>query len=224
MRNLLKVLSAGIRFSYDDNLLRTHSFGALSVQDRLLQHFNASIETKAKAAELLPPYIEHAAGMMVASLVSGGKILSCGNGGSAGDAQHFSSEMLNRFERERPSLPAIALSTDTSTITSIANDYSYNEIFSKQIRALGNEGDILLAISTSGGSKNVIEAIKAAHDRDMQVVALTGRDGGNVAALLTDHDIEIRVPSDVTARIQEVHLLVIHCLCDLIDCSLFGED
>jgi D-sedoheptulose 7-phosphate isomerase len=194
------------------------------VQDRLLQHFNASIETKAQAAELLPPYIEHAAGMMVASLVNGGKILSCGNGGSAGDAQHFSSEMLNRFERERPSLPAIALTTDSSTVTSIANDYSYNEIFSKQIRALGNEGDILLAISTSGGSKNVIEAIKAAHDRDMQVVALTGKDGGNMASLLTDNDIEIRVPSEVTARIQEVHLLVIHCLCDLIDCSLFGEE
>ncbi|MFT6188395.1 MAG: D-sedoheptulose 7-phosphate isomerase [Oleispira sp.] len=194
------------------------------MQDRLLQHFNASIETKAQAAELLPPYIEHAAGMMVASLVSGGKILSCGNGGSAGDAQHFSSEMLNRFERERPSLPAIALTTDTSTLTSIANDYSYNEVFSKQIRALGNEGDILLAISTSGGSKNVIEAIKAAHDRDMQVVALTGKDGGNMAALLTENDIEIRVPSEVTARIQEVHLLVIHCLCDLIDCSLFGEE
>lgn len=194
------------------------------MQDRLLQHFNASIETKAQAAELLPPYIEHAAGMMVASLVNGGKILSCGNGGSAGDAQHFSSEMLNRFERERPSLPAIALTTDSSTVTSIANDYSYNEIFSKQIRALGNEGDILLAISTSGGSKNVIEAIKAAHDRDMQVVALTGKDGGNMASLLTDDDIEIRVPSEVTARIQEVHLLVIHCLCDLIDCSLFGEE
>lgn len=194
------------------------------MQDRLLQHFNASIETKAQAAELLPPYIEHAAGMMVASLVNGGKILSCGNGGSAGDAQHFSSEMLNRFERERPPLPAIALTTDSSTVTSIANDYSYNEIFSKQIRALGNEGDILLAISTSGGSKNVIEAIKAAHDRDMQVVALTGKDGGNMASLLTDNDVEIRVPSDVTARIQEVHLLVIHCLCDLIDCSLFGEE
>ena len=194
------------------------------MQDRLLQHFNASIETKAQAAELLPPYIEHAAGMMVASLVNGGKILSCGNGGSAGDAQHFSSEMLNRFERERPSLPAIALTTDSSTVTSIANDYSYNEIFSKQIRALGNEGDILLAISTSGGSKNVIEAIKAAHDRDMQVVALTGKDGGNMASLLTDNDIEIRVPSEVTARIQEVHLLVIHCLCDLIDCSLFGVE
>ena len=193
------------------------------MQDRLLQHFNASIETKAQAAELLPPYIEHAAGMMVASLVNGGKILSCGNGGSAGDAQHFSSEMLNRFERERPSLPAIALTTDSSTVTSIANDYSYNEIFSKQIRALGNEGDILLAISTSGGSKNVVEAIKAAHDRDMQVVALTGKDGGNMASLLTDNDVEIRVPSSRTARINEVHLIVLHCLCEIIDTTLFPQ-
>jgi D-sedoheptulose 7-phosphate isomerase len=194
------------------------------VQDRLLNHFSASIDTKIKASEQLPPFIEHAANMMVASLVSGGKILSCGNGGSAGDSQHFSSEMLNRFERERPSLPAIALTTDSSTVTSIANDYSYNEVFSKQIRALGNPGDILLAISTSGGSKNVIEAIKAAHDREMQVVALTGKDGGDMASLLTNNDVEIRVPSDVTARIQEVHLLVIHCLCDLIDCALFGEE
>lgn len=194
------------------------------MQDRLLNHFSASIDTKIKASEQLPPFIEHAANMMVASLVSGGKILSCGNGGSAGDSQHFSSEMLNRFERERPSLPAIALTTDSSTVTSIANDYSYNEVFSKQIRALGNPGDILLAISTSGGSKNVIEAIKAAHDREMQVVALTGKDGGDMASLLTNNDVEIRVPSDVTARIQEVHLLVIHCLCDLIDCALFGEE
>jgi len=194
------------------------------VQDRLLNHFSASIDTKIKASEQLPPFIEHAANMMVASLVSGGKILSCGNGGSAGDSQHFSSEMLNRFERERPSLPAIALTTDSSTVTSIANDYSYNEVFSKQIRALGNPGDILLALSTSGGSKNVIEAIKAAHDREMQVVALTGKDGGDMASLLTNNDVEIRVPSDVTARIQEVHLLVIHCLCDLIDCALFGEE
>lgn len=194
------------------------------MQDRLLNHFSASIDTKIKASEQLPPFIEHAANMMVASLVSGGKVLSCGNGGSAGDSQHFSSEMLNRFERERPSLPAIALTTDSSTVTSIANDYSYNEVFSKQIRALGNPGDILLAISTSGGSKNVIEAIKAAHDREMQVVALTGKDGGNMASLLTNNDVEIRVPSDVTARIQEVHLLVIHCLCDLIDCALFGEE
>jgi D-sedoheptulose 7-phosphate isomerase len=194
------------------------------VQDRIIGHFGASIETKTLSAEELPPYIEHASQIMVNALVSGGKILTCGNGGSAGDAQHFSSELLNRFERERPSLPAIALTTDPSTITSIANDYSYNEVFSKQIRALGNPGDVLLAISTSGNSSNVVQAIQAAHERDMVVIALSGKDGGHMTSLLTAEDVEIRVPSDVTARIQEVHLVVIHCLCDLIDCALFGEE
>ena len=193
------------------------------MQDRIIGHFGASIETKTLAAEELPPYIERAAAIMANALLNGGKILTCGNGGSAGDAQHFSSELLNRFERERPSLPAIALTTDSSTVTSIANDYSYNEIFSKQIRALGNSGDVLLAISTSGNSANVVQAIQAAHERDMIVVALTGKDGGHMASLITPDDVEIRVPAFVTARIQEVHLLVIHCLCDLIDCSLFGE-
>ena len=191
-------------------------------QERINQHFQASIETKQQAAEVLAPVIEQASDSMVGTLLSGGKIWTCGNGGSAGDAQHFSSELLNRFERERPSLPAIALTTDSSTVTSIANDYSYNEIFSKQIRALGNAGDVLLAISTSGNSANVVQAIQAAHDREMRVVALTGRDGGDMASLLLPEDIEIRVPSMVTARIQEVHLLAIHCLCDLIDWQLFG--
>ncbi len=194
------------------------------MQDRIIGHFGTSIETKASAAEVLPPYIERAAQMMVNTLLNGGKILTCGNGGSAGDAQHFSSELLNRFERERPSLPAIALTTDSSTITSIANDYNYAEVFSKQIRALGNPGDVLLAISTSGNSANVVQAIQAAHEREMTVVALSGKDGGNMVSLLTVDDVEIRVPSQVTARIQEVHLVVIHCLCDLIDCSLFGEE
>lgn len=194
------------------------------MQHRIINHFGASLETKTLSAERLPPYIERAGQMMVNCLLNGGKILSCGNGGSAGDSQHFSSELLNRFERERPSLPAIALTTDSSTITSIANDYSYNEVFSKQIRALGNAGDILLAISTSGNSANVIQAIQAAHEREMQVVALSGKDGGNMSSLLYDTDVEIRVPSSVTARIQEVHLLVIHCLCDAIDCALFGEE
>ena len=194
------------------------------MQQRIIGHFAASIETKTLSAEELPPYIEMAGQMMVNSLLKGGKILSCGNGGSAGDAQHFSSEMLNRFERERPSLPALALTTDSSTVTSIANDYSYNEIFSKQIRALGNAGDVLLAISTSGNSANVVQAIKAAHEREMTVVALSGKDGGDMTALLTENDVEIRVPAFVTARIQEVHLLVIHCLCDFIDCALFGEN
>ncbi len=190
---------------------------------RIQTLFTSSIETKQAALTVLPQHIEAAGEAIVACLLADGKVLSCGNGGSAGDAQHFSSELLNRFERERPSLPAIALSTDTSTLTSIANDYSYNEIFSKQIRALGKEGDILLAISTSGNSANVLQAIQAAHDRKMKVVALTGREGGNMASLLTSDDIEIRVPSHSTARIQEVHLLVIHCLCDFIDNALFGS-
>lgn len=191
-------------------------------QDRIKQHFQSSIETKQQSTAVLAPVIEQAADSMVQALLSGGKILSCGNGGSAGDAQHFSSELLNRFERERPSLPAVALTTDSSTVTSIANDYSYNEVFSKQIRALGNAGDVLLAISTSGNSANVVQAIQAAHDREMRVVALTGKDGGDMTSLLLPDDIEIRVPSNVTARIQEVHLLAIHCLCDLIDWQLFG--
>lgn len=196
----------------------------MDAQLRIIQLFQASIETKQKAMDSLAPSIERAGQLMVNVLLNDGKILACGNGGSAGDAQHFSSELLNRFERERPSLPAIALTTDSSTLTSIANDYSYSEVFSKQVRALGRSGDLLLAISTSGNSANVLQAIQAAHDRDMQVVALTGRDGGNLTSLLLPEDIEIRVPSQVTARIQEVHLLVIHCLCDLIDNQLFGFD
>lgn len=191
---------------------------------RVRQLFAESIETKMKAAETLPESIIGAGERMVECLLNGGKILSCGNGGSAGDAQHFSSEMLNRFERERPSLPAISLATDPSTMTSIANDYSYNEVFSKQIRALGNEGDILLAISTSGNSANVVQAIQAAHDRGMRVVAMTGRNGGQIGNLMDENDVEIRVPAQSTARIQEVHLLVIHSLCDYIDQQLFGGE
>jgi DnaA initiator-associating protein len=162
--------------------------------------------------------------IMVQALLNGNKILSCGNGGSAGDAQHFSAELLNRYETERPSLPAIALTTDSSTITSIANDYHYDETFSKQVRALGNQGDVLLAISTSGNSRNVIKAIEAAVARDMPIIALTGKDGGDIAGLLGENDVEIRVPSARTARIQEVHLVVIHCLCDIIDTTLFPQD
>ena len=194
------------------------------MQSRIKHMFQASIETKQQALNVLPAAIENASLMMVSSLLNEGKLLACGNGGSAGDAQHFSSEMLNRFERERPSLPAIALTTDSSTITYIANDYSYEEVFSKQIRALGQEGDVLLAISTSGNSANVVQAIHAAHDRNMHVVALTGKDGGQIAPLLLPDDVEIRVPSNVTARVQEVHLLVIHSLCDLIDHQLFGSE
>jgi len=191
---------------------------------RIRQHFQDSIQVKTQAMETLTMPIAQAAESMTKALLEGHKILSCGNGGSAGDAQHFSSEMLNRFEMERPGLPAISLTTDTSTLTSIANDYSFNEIFSKQVRALGQQGDILLAISTSGRSENIIHAIKAAHDRNMIVIVLSGRDGGRISSLLTKQDIEIRVPATSTARIQEVHILIIHCLCDLIDQQLLKQE
>lgn len=191
--------------------------------EQIKANFTESIQTKIAAGEVLPEAIFQASQMMVEALIRGNKILGCGNGGSAGDAQHFSSEMLNRYERDRPSLPAIALTTDTPTLTSIANDYSYDEVFSKQVRALGQAGDILLAISTSGNSRNVINAMEAALSRDMTIVALTGKDGGEMAGLLGPNDVEIRVPSSRTARIQEVHLLVIHNLCECIDDSLFPE-
>ncbi len=191
---------------------------------RVKENFSESIQIKTEAAELLAPVIAAAADAMTACLLAEHKILSCGNGGSAADAQHFSSEMLNRFEMERPGLPAIALTTDTSTITSIANDYQYAEIFSKQIRALGQAGDILLAFSTSGESHNIIHAIDAAHDRDMSVVALTGREGGQIADMMKQNDFELRVPSWSTARIQEVHIMIIHSLCDLIDRHLLGQE
>jgi D-sedoheptulose 7-phosphate isomerase len=189
---------------------------------RINKSFQDSISTKQLAAEILAEPISRGAQMVTRCFLNGGKVLSCGNGGSAGDAQHFSSEMLNRYEMERPGLPAIALTTDSSTVTSIANDYNYKQVFSKQVTALGQPGDILLAISTSGNSQNVNAAIGAAHDREMTVIALSGRSGGEMAELLSLNDIEIRVPSESTARIQEVHLLVIHCICDLIDHQLFG--
>ena len=191
--------------------------------ERIKSNFTESIQTKIAASEVLAEPIEQAGMVMVQALLNGKKILSCGNGGSAGDAQHFSAELLNRYETERPPLPAVALTTDSSTLTSIANDYHYDEVFSKQVRALGNEGDVLLAISTSGNSANVIKAIEVAVSRDMPIVALTGKDGGDIAGLLGENDVEIRVPSNRTGRIQEVHLLAIHCLCDAIDSTLFPE-
>lgn len=190
---------------------------------RINNSFQDSIETKQLAEEILAEPISRAAQLITQCFLSGGKVLSCGNGGSAGDAQHFSSEMLNRFEMERPGLPAVALTTDSSTVTSIANDYHYNQVFSKQVTALGHTGDILLAISTSGNSENVNIAIDAAHERDMTVIALDGKSGGDMANRLSFNDVEIRVPSDSTARIQEVHLLVIHCICDLVDHQLLGS-
>lgn len=194
----------------------------MSLPDSIRGHFADSIATKQAAMAVLVDPIAGATGLLTGTLRAGGKILSCGNGGSAGDAQHFSAELLNRFERERPGLAAMALSTDTSTLTSIANDYAYEQVFSKQVTALGRPGDTLLAISTSGNSPNVIAAIHAAHERGMRVVALTGRNGGKMASALHAGDVEIRVPAERTARIQEVHLVVIHCLCDGIDQTLFG--
>jgi len=191
------------------------------MRNRINEHFSESIAVKQAATESLAPSISAAADAMIASLNHEGKIMSCGNGGSAGDAQHFSAELLNRFEMERPGLAAVALTTDTSTLTSIANDYAYEQIFSKQVLALGNDGDCLLGISTSGNSPNVIAAIEAAHERNVRVIALTGRNGGKIRATLNDQDVEICVPAERTARIQEVHLVVIHCLCDVIDQSLF---
>jgi D-sedoheptulose 7-phosphate isomerase len=189
------------------------------MEDRVKRHFQESIATK-QAAIGLAPAIAAAAATMTRCLLEDGKVLSCGNGGSAADSQHFSSELLNRFEMERPGLPAVALTTDSSTLTSIANDYSFAEIFAKQVRALGQPADVLLAISTSGNSENVLRAIDAAHERGLRVVALTGRDGGKIGGALRRDDIEIRVPAERTCRIQEVHLLVIHALCDLIDAEL----
>ena len=173
---------------------------------------------------MLAAPIAEAIETMVHCLMNNGKIMACGNGGSAADSQHFAAELLNRFEKERPGLAAMALTTDTSTLTSIANDYDFVQVFSKQVRALGQPGDVLLAISTSGNSPNVIDAIAAAHEREVRVVALTGKSGGKMAGLLREGDVHLCVPADRTARIQEVHLLVLHCLCDGIDCMLLGAD
>ncbi|MFO8024149.1 phosphoheptose isomerase [Thiohalophilus sp.] len=194
----------------------------MSISDNIQQLFDASVETNLQAKPVLAEPIARGVELMVAALQRGNKILSCGNGGSAADAQHFAAELVCRYERERPELAAIALTTDTSALTAISNDYDFNQIFAKQVRALGKADDLLLAISTSGNSPNVICAIEAAHTRGLQVIALTGRDGGDISQLLQGSDVEIRVPSEITARIQEIHLLAIHCFCHQIDAQLFG--
>jgi len=196
----------------------------VDLSKRIAQHFAESAQLKTQAAKVLTEPLRLGAERMVQCLMNEGKILACGNGGSAADAQHFSAELLNRFEMERPALPAIALTTDSSTITSIANDYDYDQVFSKQVRALGQPDDLLLAISTSGNSRNIVDAIHAAHERQMGVVALTGRNGGVMAEVLGQQDVHICVPHSRTARIQEVHILCLHCLCDAIDCLLLGVE
>jgi len=195
----------------------------MSLVDRIRQHFEDSAELKRVAAGQLTGPIAKAVDLLTTALASDRKLLICGNGGSAADSQHMAAELVGRFERERPELAAIALSTDTSALTALANDYGFEQVFARQVRALGREGDALVAISTSGNSANVLAAVLAAHERDLAVVALTGRGGGRIGAALRAGDIHLCVPHDRTARIQEVHLLIIHCLCDGIDASLLGD-
>jgi D-sedoheptulose 7-phosphate isomerase len=191
---------------------------------RIRAHFADSAQLKLAAVDVMAAHIARAAAVMTDCLLADGKILACGNGGSAADAQHFAAEMVGRFERERPELPAISLATDTSILTAIANDYDYAQVFAKQVRALGDSGDVLLAISTSGNSGNVVAAVDAAHERGMRIIALTGKGGGRLGELVTADDVHLCVPHNVTARIQEVHLLTIHCLCDAIDAGLLGDE
>jgi D-sedoheptulose 7-phosphate isomerase len=193
------------------------------LEQRIQQHFIESADLKYQAAQILSKPIAAAVQAMLACVTSGGKVLACGNGGSAADAQHFSAEFMGRFERERPELGALSLTTDSSILTAIANDYDFERVFAKQVRGLGQAGDVLLAISTSGNSANVLAAITAAHEREMTVVALTGRGGGKITQALRETDVHICVPHDRTARIQEVHILVLHCICDGVDAQLLGE-
>ncbi len=193
------------------------------LEQRIQQQFFDSADLKYAAAEILAKPIGDAVGAVVGCITAGGKVLACGNGGSASDAQHFAAEFVGRFERERPGLAAIALTTDTSILTAIGNDYDFNSIYSKQVQALGTPGDVLIAISTSGNSANVLAAVAAAHAKEMSVIALTGRGGGKLAPMLTETDVHICVPHERTARIQEVHILALHCICDAVDLQLLGE-
>jgi len=193
------------------------------LEQRIQQQFFDSADLKYAAAEILSRPIADAVSAVVGSITAGGKVLACGNGGSASDAQHFAAEFIGRFERERPGLAAIALTTDSSILTAIGNDYSFNDIFSKQVQALGQPGDVLIAITTSGNSANVLAAVDAAHAKEMTVIAFTGRGGGKMNELLTETDVHICVPHERTARIQEVHILALHCLCDAVDLQLLGE-
>jgi D-sedoheptulose 7-phosphate isomerase len=194
----------------------------MPLHDRIIGHFQASAHATLDAAETLAPALESAARLVVHSLAQGNKVLACGNGGSAADAQHFAASMINRFEQERPGLAALALTTDTSTLTSIANDHAFDQVFARQVKALGQPGDVLLAISTSGNSPSVLQAVAAAHARGMHVIMLTGRSGGSLAEQIEEGDVFLCVPAESAARIHEVHLLAIHCLCDAVDSVLLG--
>ncbi len=196
----------------------------MELTQRVIDTFSQSIESIRQAMDSIAPDVVRGANMLIETLLDGGKIMVCGNGGSAADAQHFSAELLNRFEMERPGLAGLALTTDTSTLTSIANDYSYEEIFAKQVRALGQNPDVLVIITTSGNSSNLCRAAQAAHEKDIRCIALNGKNGGGLNEILRDGDVNILVPGTSTARIQEVHGIVIHCFCDLIDKHLLGRD
>ena len=195
----------------------------MDLNAHIKQHFEEGIELRRRMAETMPADIVRAGSAMAAALKGGNKALACGNGGSAADSQHFAAEIVGRFERERPGMPAIALTVDTSALTAIANDYDFDRVFSKQVEALGQPGDVLLGISTSGNSKNVVEAIKAAHAKQMTVIALTGRDGGAMGKMLRPGDHHLNVAHPRTMRVQEIHLLVIHCLCEVVDNTIYGE-
>jgi D-sedoheptulose 7-phosphate isomerase len=193
------------------------------IEQRIEQHFIDSADLKYQAAQVLSKPIAAAVSAILASVTSGGKVLACGNGGGAASAQHFAAKFVGRYDRERPELAAIALTTDSSVVTAIANDFDFNVIFAKQVRAFGGAGDVLLAISSSGDSANVLAAIDAAHERDMTVVALTGKGGGKMTFALRETDVHICIPHDRTSRIQEAHLLVLHCICDGVDAQLLGD-
>lgn len=193
------------------------------LEQRIQQHFIDSADLKYQAAPVLSQPIANAVQALLACVTSGGKVLACGNGGSAADAQHFAAEFVGRFERERPELAAIALTTDSSILTAVGNDYGFDVVFSRQVRALGQAGDVLIAITTSGNSENVLKAVEAAHERDMVVIGLSGRGGGKLNRALRDTDVHICVPHERTARVQEVHLLTLHCLCDAVDELLLGD-
>lgn len=193
------------------------------LEQRIQRHFFDCADLMNQSAEVLSKPIADAVQAVLGCITAGGKVLACGNGGSAGDAAHFAAEFVGRFERERPGLAAIALNTDTSILTAIANDYAFDQVFAKQVQALGNPGDVLLAITTSGNSANVLTAVDVAHEKDMTVIALTGRGGGKLGARLIETDVHLCVPHERTARIQEVHILAIHCICDAVDSQLLGE-